>query len=122
MESFEMRCWRRMEKVSWTDRVRNEVFQRVKEDRNVRHTIKRGKANWIVHTLRRNCLLTHVIERKVEERIKVMGRRERRRKQHLDDFKEKRRYWKLKEEAPARILWISGCRRGCGHVARQTTE
>ena len=23
-ESFEMWCWRRMEKISWTDRVRNE--------------------------------------------------------------------------------------------------
>jgi hypothetical protein len=112
-----------LEKVGWTDRVRNEEeFQRVKEDRNVRHTIKRGKANWIVHTLRRNCLLKHVIERKMEERIKVMGRRERRRKQQLDDFKEKRGYWKLKEEALTRILWLTGFGRGCGHVARQTTE
>ena len=35
MESFEMWCWRRMEKVSWTDRVRNEEeSQKVKEDRN----------------------------------------------------------------------------------------
>jgi hypothetical protein len=24
VESFEMWCWRRMEKISWTDRVRNE--------------------------------------------------------------------------------------------------
>ena len=24
LESFEMRCWRRMEKISWTDHVRNE--------------------------------------------------------------------------------------------------
>jgi len=23
LESFEMRCWRRMEKISWTDHVRN---------------------------------------------------------------------------------------------------
>jgi hypothetical protein len=23
LESFEMWCWRRMEKISWTDRVRN---------------------------------------------------------------------------------------------------
>jgi hypothetical protein len=26
LESFEMWCWRRMEKISWTDRVRNEVL------------------------------------------------------------------------------------------------
>jgi hypothetical protein len=30
LESFEMWCWRRMEKISWTDRVRNEVLHRVK--------------------------------------------------------------------------------------------
>jgi hypothetical protein len=41
LESFEMWCWRRMEKISWTDRVRNEeVLQRVKQDRNILHTIK----------------------------------------------------------------------------------
>jgi len=32
LEIFEMWCWRRMEKISWTDRVRNEeVLLRVKE-------------------------------------------------------------------------------------------
>jgi hypothetical protein len=36
LDSFEMWYWRRMEKISWTDHVRNEgVLQRVKEDRNV---------------------------------------------------------------------------------------
>jgi len=31
LKVFEMWCWRRMEKISWTDRVRNEeVFHRVK--------------------------------------------------------------------------------------------
>jgi hypothetical protein len=47
----------------------------------------------------RNCLLKHVIEGKIEGRIEVMGRRGRRRKQLLDDLKEKRGYWKFKEEA-----------------------
>jgi len=36
MESFEMCCWRKMEKIIWTDRVRNEeVLQRVKEERSI---------------------------------------------------------------------------------------
>jgi hypothetical protein len=40
--SFEMWSWRRMEKISWTDRVRNgEVLHRVKEERNIMHAIKR---------------------------------------------------------------------------------
>jgi hypothetical protein len=40
-----------------------------------------------------------VIEGKLEERIEMTGRRGRRRKQLLDDLKEKRRCWNLKEEA-----------------------
>jgi hypothetical protein len=33
-ERFEM-CWQGMGKISWNDRVRNEEFQRVKEERNI---------------------------------------------------------------------------------------
>jgi len=62
MGSFEMWCWRRMEKIGWTDRVRNEVLHRVKEQRNILQSIKRKKANWIGHILGTNCLLKHVIE------------------------------------------------------------
>ena len=37
--------------------MRNEeVLLRVKEDRNIIHTIKRRKADWIGHILHRNCL------------------------------------------------------------------
>ncbi|GFG33678.1 hypothetical protein Cfor_11728 [Coptotermes formosanus] len=40
LKSFETWCWRRMEKISWTDRVRNEeVLHRVKEERNILKTI-----------------------------------------------------------------------------------
>ena len=89
LENFEMWCWRKTEKISWTDHVRNkDVLQRVKEERNILHTINRRNAKKIGHILRRNCLLKHVIEGKLEGRIKVIGRRGRRRKQLLDDFKE----------------------------------
>jgi hypothetical protein len=48
LESFEMRRLRWMETISWTDRVRNEeVLQRVKEERNILHTVNRRKAHWI---------------------------------------------------------------------------
>ena len=61
-----MLFWRRMEKISWTDLVRNEeVLQRVKEGRNILQTMKRMKANWICHILRRNCLLKHIVEGKI---------------------------------------------------------
>jgi hypothetical protein len=95
---------------------------RVKEERNILHTIKRRKANWIGHILRRNCLLKHVIEEKLEGRTEMTGRRGRRRKQLLDGLKEKKRYWKLKEEALDRTLWRTRFGRGYGPVVRQTAE
>jgi hypothetical protein len=118
LETFEIWRWRRMKKKSWTDRVNNEaVLHRVKEERNILHTIRRRKVNWIGHTLRRNCLLCHIIEGK----IRGARRRGMRRKQPLDDLKEARRYWKLKEEAQDRTLWKTRFGRGYGPVARQTT-
>jgi hypothetical protein len=54
----------RMEKIGWTDRVRNEeVLQRVKKERNMLQTIRR-KANWIGHILRRNCLLNTLLKKR----------------------------------------------------------
>ena len=52
----------------------------------------------------------------------MTGKRVRRRKQLLDDLKENKRCWKLKEEALDRTLWRSRFGRGCGPVVRQTTE
>jgi len=75
LESFEMWCWRRMEKISWIDHVRNEdVLLRVKEQRNILHEICKWKANWIHHILHRNCLLQQVIEGKTKGKIEVTGR------------------------------------------------
>jgi hypothetical protein len=71
--------------------VRNEeVLHRDKDEKNIRQTMKRRKANGIGHILRRNCLLKHVFEGKIEGRIEVKGRLGRRRKQLLDDLKKKR--------------------------------
>jgi hypothetical protein len=76
----------------------------------------------IGHILRRNCLLKHVMEGKLEGRIEMTGRRGRRRKQQLDDLEEKRRYCKLKEEALDRTLWRTRFGRDYGSVVRQTAE
>jgi hypothetical protein len=99
-------------------RINNEaVLHRAKEEMNILHTIRRRKANWIGHILHRNCLLSQIIE----ETIIGTRRRRRRCKQLLDDLKEARRYWKLKEEAQDRTLWRTQFERGYGPVARQTT-
>jgi len=122
LESFEMWCWRRKAKISWTDHVRNEdVLLRVEEQRNILHEIRKRKANWIGHILRRNCLLQRVIEGKIKGGIEVTGRRGRRRRKLLDDLKKKRRYSNLKEEALNRTMWRARFGRGFGPVVRQTT-
>jgi len=69
-----MLCWRRLGKVIWTDRVRNGVLHRVKEKRNIVFTTNRKKAEWFCHILLRYCLLRHIIEGKIDGRIKVTGR------------------------------------------------
>jgi len=56
-----------MEKIIWTDDVRNEdVLLRVNEQRNILHEMNKRKANWIGHILCRNCLLQQVIKGKVK--------------------------------------------------------
>jgi hypothetical protein len=44
-----------------------------------------------------------------------------RRKQLLDDLREARSYWELKQEAQDRTLWRTQFGGGYGPVARQTT-
>ena len=49
LESFEMWCWRRMEKIGWTDYVRNEeVLLRVNEHRNILHEIRKRRLTGLV--------------------------------------------------------------------------
>ena len=77
-----------MEKISWTDHVRNEeVLLRVNEQRNILHEIRKRKANRIGHILRRNCLLKQVTEGKIKGEMEVTRRRERRHKKLLDELR-----------------------------------
>jgi len=62
LESFEIWCWRRKEKIGWTVHLKNEeVLHRVKEERNILHTVKR-RAYWIGHILNRSCILRYSIK------------------------------------------------------------
>jgi hypothetical protein len=84
-----------MEKISWTEHVKNEeVLHSTKKERKILRTVSRRKANRIGHAFRRNLLLKHVIEGKVEG----TRRRGRRRKQLLDDLKEKMRSWNVRRK------------------------
>ena len=106
-----------MEKISWTDHVRNEeVLLTVNEQGNILHEIRKRKANWIGHILCRNYLLQQVIEGKIKLQIEVTRRRGRRRKKLLDDLKDRRGYCQLKEEALDRTMWRDRFGRGFGPV------
>jgi hypothetical protein len=43
-----------------------EILQRVKEERNIPHTLNRRKANWNGDILCRRCLLKHIMEENME--------------------------------------------------------
>jgi hypothetical protein len=87
-----MWCWRRTEKIGWTDYVRNEeVLLRVNEQTNILHEIRKQKANWIGYILRRNRFIRQVIEGKIKGEMEVTRRGGRRRNKLLDDLRERER-------------------------------
>ena len=97
--------------------VKNEeVLLRVNEQRNILHEIRNRKANWIGHILRRNCLLQQAIEGKIKGQIEVTRRRGRRRKELLDDLKDRGEYCQLKEESLDRAMWGNCFGRAFGPV------
>ena len=96
LESSEMLYWRRMEKISWTDHVRNdEVLLTVKEQRNILHEISKRKANCIGHILRRNCPLQQVIEGKIKNGYKWQE----------DDEEDVGSYWMTLRKKEDALIW-----------------
>lgn len=102
IEAFEMWVWRKMEKISWVDKVKNdEVLRRVKEDRVLLKKIINRKANWLGHIMRGKGIMNTVLEGTVEgER-----RRGRKRLKAIDEVKEGESYKKTKEQAWDRSRW-----------------
>jgi hypothetical protein len=111
-----MSSLRRIEKIIWTDCVRNEVLQWVKEETNILLKTNIKKTELFSHISRRNCLLKHITEGKIRGRIEVTGRWGRRSKKLLNDSKENTGYCKLKEEAVDHTLWRTGFWRVCGRM------
>ena len=92
-----MWCWRRVDKIKWSEEVTDEqVLECIEEKRTLLNNILRRKANWIGHILRRNCLLHDAIGQLME--VKGVERRT----QLLDDLRNRRRSWEQKEEAEDR--------------------
>jgi len=91
--------------IIWTDRVKNElVLQRVEEERSIVHKTKQRKVNGLVIS----CVGTafqYVIQINIERRMGVTGGRRRRHKELLNDLKEGRGHWKVKEATLDHTVW-----------------
>src|SRR6218665_1784315 len=93
-EAFEMRIWRRMEKISWTEHISKEVLKLVEEKRSLLTIIKTRHRNWMQHIMRGDSLQREIMKGRME------GNRGRGRpRQKLLDWMMSEEYSKLKEEA-----------------------
>jgi hypothetical protein len=101
LEAVEMWMWRRMEKISWTEKITNvEVLKRVGEERLLMKTIRNRKKKWVGHVLRGEGLLKEAMEGRME------GKRGRGRPRTgmLDDLKGES-YAGMKRRAENREEW-----------------
>ena len=92
-----------MEEINWSEKVTNEqILEPIGVEKTLLNNILVRKANWIDHIPRRNCLLHDVIEGQMTK-VKGVGRRI---THLLDNLRNRRRYWELKEETEDRKRWI----------------
>jgi len=67
---MEMWIWRRMEKISWVDKISNEeVLQRVNETKTMLDTVRKCKHMWLEHVLRHESLLHDIIEARMMGKV-----------------------------------------------------
>jgi len=63
-----------MLKIKWTDRImKDEVFQRSKEERLLLKTLKNRRHSWIGHTIRHNEFVVNILEGAISGK-KAVGR------------------------------------------------
>jgi len=110
-----------MEKISWTDHVKNEDYLESRSRRISHIQYVNGRRNGLVTFCVKTAFSQRVIEGKIKGGIEVIGRRGRRRRKLLDDLKERRGYSHLKE-ALDRFMWRARFGRGFGPVVRQTAK
>src|SRR6218665_390650 len=112
LEGFEMKVWRRMEKISWTEHTSNEVLKLLEEERSLLTIIRTGQTTEPDGTYNPgDSLQSEIIEGRMDCK---RGRRRPRKK--LLDWMMSEEYSKLKEEAQHRESpinhWRSGPARG----------
>lgn len=105
LEAFEMWCWRRMERISWTEKITNiEVLRRIQEKRILLTTIENRRGKMVGHLIRHDSFIKTIMEGKIE------GKRGRGRPRisYMSQIKEKIAvvsYKEVKETALERNRW-----------------
>jgi hypothetical protein len=113
-----MWCWRRMEKISWTDHVRNEDVLESRRGISYMKYVNRKRTGLFTSSVE-TAFYSGLLKERYKGGIEVTGRQGRRHRKLLDDLKERRGYSHLKEED--RTMWTACFERGFGPVTRQTT-
>jgi len=123
LKSFEMWCWRRMEKsvglIMW------EIKMHYLESRSRGISYMKyvnGRRTGLVTFCDETAFYNGLLKERYKGGIEVTGRQGRRRRKLLDDLKERRGYSHLKEEALDRTIWRARFGRGFGPVIRQTAK
>ena len=99
LQAFEMSCYRRMLKISWTEhRTNDSVLNEMGTERQILETVKRRKLQYFGHVVRAQNLCTHILQGFVEGK-RSRGRQRRR---WIDGVKR----------------WISGTAEECTKLAR----
>ena len=67
MEAFEMKVWRRIDKISWTEHISNEVLKLVEEERSLLTIIYRTRQrNWMGHIMTEDSVQREIIEGRMD--------------------------------------------------------
>ncbi|VVC27370.1 Hypothetical protein CINCED_3A022311 [Cinara cedri] len=65
IEAFEVWCWRRVLKISWTEKIKNdEIFRRMNTQKSIWNTLGLRRKAWIGHVIRNSPWITTIIEGK----------------------------------------------------------
>ena len=74
VNASETRCWRRMLKIKWIDRITyDEVSQMAKEERLLLKILQNRRHSWIGHTIRHNQFVVNILEGAISGK-KAVGR------------------------------------------------
>src|SRR6218665_836105 len=66
LEAFEMKVWRKMEEISWTEHISNEVLKLVEEERSLLTIIRTRQRNWMGHIMTGDSLQREIIEGRMD--------------------------------------------------------